>query len=413
MKHTYYDIAVIGAGAAGCMAAIRASQLGKRVVLIERNDCIGKKIALTGNRRCNVTNTASLDEYIQKFSPGGEFYRTAFSLFFHDESIGFLKRKGLNCCVQAQGRVFPSDDTAESVITVFRQYLKEHAVSILYNTRVVRAARAESLFALYADTGLCAQCEKLIVSTGGASYAATGSSGDGFDLAAAFGHRVLPLKPGLVPLRVREPWVKELQGVSLDPVRLSFFAGKKKYISGAGPVLFTHYGVSGPMILDMSRHIIEALDSCPEIVLSIDMLPDREKASLDADFLAKHAEGKVSIDSFLHQFIPKRAAALVLDQLQIDPAKPVHQITRAERQKCVEKLKSFKLTVTGSLPLSDAMVTAGGVAKKELDPRTMESRLVPGLYFAGEIIEGAGPSGGYNLQQAFSTGYLAGSMAAR
>jgi len=413
MKQTSYDIAVIGGGAAGSMAAIRAGQLGKRVVLVERNDCVGKKISLTGNRRCNFTNTASLEEYIVKFNPAGEFYRTAFSRFFHEECVEFFRSKGLDCAVQESGRVFPADNSAQSLITVLRQYLKENNVTMAYNTRVSRVTAAESLFTLYSDAESFMQCPSLVISTGGASYPSTGSSGDGFDLAAGFGHRIVPLKPGLVPLRVKEPWVKELQGLSLERARLTFLAGKKKYAGEPGPLLLTHYGVSGPMVLDMSRRIVEALDSCPQIVLLIDMVPEKNREALNDDFLATHADGRFSIDAFLNRFIPKRMSAFVLAQMQIEPAKPMHQITKTERLRCIEMLKSFKLTVLAPLSLEEAMVTAGGVAKKEIDPRTLESRLVPGLYLAGEIIEGCGPSGGYNLQQAFSTGFLAGESAAK
>ncbi len=409
-----YDIAVIGGGAAGSMAAIRAGQLGKDVILIERNDCLGKKIMITGKGRCNITNTASPDVFIKKFNPGGEFLRSAFFSFFNEDLIEFFRSKGLELKAERQGRVFPVTDEARSVIAVLEEYLKENKVDILYGTRIVDIEPKDGYFTLVSEKDARVKTRKVIIATGGASYKDTGSTGDGFRAAERLGHVIAPLKPALVPLKTREHWVKELQGLGLENVRIVFRYGDKKVSSDIGEVMFTHFGISGPLVLDMSGDVVSALDKHKEIQMAIDLKPGLNKEQLETKFVHTFAsKGDIQIKNLMQDVLPKRLIKVFLSLLNIIPQKRANQITKEERRAIVCTLKTFPLTIVGSLPIEEAMVTGGGVSRKEINPRTMESRKVAGLYFAGEVIEGAAPSGGYNLQQAFSTGYLAGEKAAK
>lgn len=408
-----YHIAVIGAGPAGSMAAIMAAGLGKKVALIERNDSLGKKIMITGKGRCNITNTASLDVFIKKFNPGGEFFRSAFFAFSGDDLMEFFRSKGLELKAERQGRVFPADDKAASVIRVLEKCLRENNVETIYGKRIAGIKHKDGRFILSSDDDIGIEADKVIITTGGSSYKATGSTGDGFDIARQLGHKVAPLKPALVPLKTKEPWVKDLQGLALENIRVIIHYGNKKIRSDIGELMFTHFGVSGPLVLDMSGDMVSALEKHEEIKMEIDLKPGLRKEQIESKLLNKLAfKGNIQIKNLMQDMLPKKLIAVFLGLLNIKPEKRTNQIAKHERSAIIDTLKAFPLTITGSLPIEEAMVTGGGISKMELNPRTMESRLVPGLYFAGEVIEGAAPSGGYNLQQAFSTGYLAGKNAA-
>ncbi len=407
-----YDIAVIGAGAAGSMAAIRAGQSGKRVVLLEKNEMIGKKILMTGRGRCNLTNSGKLDTFIEKFGRPGQFLRNAFYAFSNEDLMDFFKLKGLELKSERQGRVFPLTGTARSVTQVLEKCLGENKVDVRYKSRIRELIKDGGKFMLHTDGGTVT-AGKVILATGGASYKDTGSTGDGFQIAQRLGHSILPLKPGLVPLKTKETWVKEVQGLTLKNIRLYFVAGKKKIASEVGEMLFTHFGVSGPLILDLSADIVRLLSEEGRMSLFIDLKPGIDKSEMDDKLLREIKEhGGREIKTMLAGTVPLKLAPLILKLVEIDLHKKVHQMNKDDRRRLTRILKELPLTITGSLALEEAMVTCGGVSIKEIDPRTMESRIVPGLYFAGEVIEGGAPSGGYNLQQAFSTGYLAGESAA-
>lgn len=409
-----YDVAVVGGGAAGTMAAIRAAENGKKVILIERNDAIGKKMLITGKGRCNITNMAPIDEFIAKFGKNGSFLRSAFSRFFNEDLIEFFKQKGLELKTERQNRVFPLDDNAKSVVAVLKKCLSETGVEVLYDTRIMRAHFKDGFFRLTPEAGHEIQARKVILSTGGASYKATGSSGDGFKIAKELGHNISALRPGLVPLKTKEPWVKELQGLTLKNIRILFRGGKKKIESGIGEMLFTHFGVSGPLILDLSSELVPLIDEAAEVMMYIDLKPGIEDNELEERILSDiKLYGGKDIKNFLKTYMPIALSPVFMRLAELPSGKRVSQMTTAERRSMKDLLKAFPLTLTGALALEEAMVTTGGVSIKEIDPRTMQSRLVPGLYFAGEIIEGAASSGGYNLQQAFSTGYLAGEEASK
>ncbi|MFA5147292.1 MAG: NAD(P)/FAD-dependent oxidoreductase [Candidatus Omnitrophota bacterium] len=409
-----YDVAVIGGGAAGTMAAIRASQLKKSVLLVERNDAIGRKILLTGKGRCNVTNAAPIDTFIEKFGRHGRFLRTAFTAFSNDDLIDLFRSTGLEMKIERQGRVFPVTDRSRSVIEALKKRLEENGVEVLCNARAGNISAGDGLFRIDLGEAGKATAKKVILATGGASYKETGSTGDGFSIAGRFGHRIEPLKPALVPLVTKERWVKELQGLSLENIRLTFRFGNNKIVSDIGEFIFTHFGVSGPLVLDLSGDIVTVLDGHKEIMLFIDLKPGLTAEQLEKRLLNEFkAGGSARLKSIMKGLMPQRLITVFLDLSGADPDRKGSRVTQDERRAMIRTFKAFPLTVTGSLPIEEAMVTGGGISTKEIDPRTMGSRIVPGLYFAGEIIEGAASSGGYNLQQAFSTGYLAGESAAR
>lgn len=408
-----YDIAVIGAGPAGTMAAIRAGQLKKRVVLVERNDIIGKKILLTGKGRCNVTNTAPLDDFLSKFGKDGAFFRTAFSRLSNEDLIDFFKARGLELKAERQGRVFPITDNAISITQTLKECLSENHVDIRYNARIKNIRQKEGIFHIDLTEGNTIEAKKVILAMGGASYKATGSTGDGFVIAKELGHTITALRPGLVPLRTEEAWTKEVQGLTLKNIRLTFTYGKKRIVSEIGELLFTHFGVSGPLILDLSAYITGLLEEYPKIGLFIDLKPGLEPKQIENKILAEiKLLGKKEIKNFLKIFLPVNLIPIFARLANLDPDKKANQITQEGRRLMINTFKAMPLTIVGSLPIEEAMVTCGGVSKNEINPRTMESKIVPGVYFAGEIIDGSASSGGYNLQQAFSTGYLAGEAAA-
>ncbi|MGB9937172.1 MAG: NAD(P)/FAD-dependent oxidoreductase [Methanobacterium sp.] len=409
-----HDIAVVGAGPAGMIAAIRAAQLGKKVILIERNDTLGKKLKITGSSRCNVTNVAPLNEFIQKFGKKGSFLRSAFSAFSNRRLMSFFNSKGLKLNVEENGRVFPISNKSTSIIKVLKEYLSENKVKVNYNTRLKKIKVKDDYFTLDFGNDNHIAAKKVIMATGGISYKSTGSTGDGFTIAEKLGHKVTPLKPGLVPLIVKENYIKEIQGISLENIVLTFKYGKRKLVSDKGNLIFTHFGISGPLILDLSNEIVKIVEKHDEIKLFIDLKPQCSEEEL-RELLIKEFEerSRTEFKNLMKLFIPNRMIPVVAELSGIDPKKKVNQINKSERNSILNILKAFPLTISGFKPIDAAMVTCGGVSKKDINPQTMESKIVSGIYFAGEIIDLCAPSGGYNLQEAFSTGYLAGESAAQ
>ncbi|MBU1871367.1 MAG: NAD(P)/FAD-dependent oxidoreductase [Candidatus Omnitrophica bacterium] len=408
-----YDIAVLGAGPAGSLAAIRAGAFNKKVILIERNNSIGRKMLLTGKGRCNLTNTASLEAFVEKFGKQGNFLRSAFFAFSNCDLMQFLESNGLRLKIERQGRVFPVTDSSCSVIDVLRKCLDDNKVELLFNKRLLSVKRESDFFRLELDDKASILSKKLILATGGVSYKKTGSSGDGLLIARKLGHSVIALSPALVPLKAGEEWIKELQGVSLKNVSIAFGYGKKKIKSPVGEVMFTHFGISGPLVLDLSQTIVGILKEHKELSLFIDLKPGLTDKQLENRLLRDFsAKGNTKLKKIMIGYLPRRLSAVLIELSGISPEITASQVTREERQSIKNLLKAFALTIIRALPIEEAMVTAGGIFAKEINPRTMESKIIRGLYFAGEIIEGAAASGGYNLQQAFSTGYLAGEKAA-
>jgi predicted Rossmann fold flavoprotein len=408
-----YDVTVIGAGAAGTMAAIRARELGKKVALIERNDYLGREVLITGKGRCNVTNSAPIDRFIEEFGESGQFLRTAFHKFSNEDLMDFFKESGLELKIERQGRVFPVTDNAMSIVEVMKKRLSDNGVEQLYNTRVTGIRIESGDFVLDVEDAGSIRSKKVVLATGGASYKTTGSTGEGFKMAEKLGHTITQLEPGLVPLKTKEIWVGEVQGLTLKNIRLTFSFGKKKIVSELGQILFTHFGVSGPLILDLSAKVVKGLAEYKNIKLCIDLKPALGHSELEDRILRDiKTQGNKELKNFLKSFLPASIIGIFLKISSVDPEKKANQLTGPERKRMVCVFKALPLTITGALHLEEAMVTSGGVSTRQINPRTMESRIVRGLYFEGEIIEGAASSGGYNLQQAFSTGYLSGESAA-
>lgn len=406
-----FDIAVVGAGPAGCMAAIQGSKNEKSVVLLEKNDAIGCKLLLTAQGRCNFTNTANLDVFLEKFGKKGSFYRDAFSNFSNKDLMKFFQNKGLDYKVEEEGRVFPITEKSKSIVEILRNTLIKQNVDIIYNFHLENLEKNSDLFYLYSTKKQIVRAYKVILATGGSSYKFTGSSGEGFSFAESLGHHIIHQKPGGVPLLVKEKWVHNLKGVSLD-VGVIVDQGKKKRNISYGSLLFTHFGISGPVILDLSHDILELMDEHEDLVLYLDLKPKIEIEDLNEQLIRDFQDhSKKSLKNYLKHHLPQSMVVPLLKIIYLDPQKKLNQITKKERLNLLEILKKLPVTISGYTSLDQAMVTCSGISKKEIDPRTMESKLVENLYFAGEIIAGCGLRGGYNLQQAFSTGFVAGKCA--
>ncbi len=402
------DLAVVGAGPSGMMAAIKAASDGKKVILIEKNSSAGRKLLITGNGRCNLTNTVPMNEFLKKFNKKGNFLRTAFSRFTNNDLMEFFQTRGLKLKVEANGRVFPETDESKSVLEVLLKELKRRHVTIRYNSRLSSIENTNDGFKLIINNDDIVRARNVIIATGGVSYRKTGSDGDGHRIAEEIGHRVTSLEPGIVPVKTQESWTHELSGIQLESVVGTVKHSKGK-ITMEGDLLFTHHGLSGPMILDNSSKLVEILKLDKRIFLNIDLFPSMNREQLSEEFLKAVSEhGKVDLANYMKLKLTNRMIPIFLKMARAEPKMKMNQLGKKERNNILNLLKTFPITVTGYPTIERAMVTCGGVSSKDFDPNTMESKIVKGLYFAGEIVDGCGPSGGYNLQQAFSTGYLAG-----
>lgn len=402
-------IIVVGAGAAGLMAAARAAGRGLDVLLAEKNDRAGKKLLISGKGRCNITNNTDIDGLIDNIPGNGNFLYSAFYNFSNADLIAFLNSRGLETKVERGGRVFPISDDARDVVDTLYRYASDSGVKFALKAPVRDiSVRDGKVTGVVLSDGRTVECDSVVIATGGSSYPGTGSTGDGYAMAARLGHSVTPLKPSLVPLLTAEKWVPELQGLSLRNVELTVVnRNGKKVFTDFGEMLFTHFGVSGPVILSASRHILEY--GYRDVRLVIDLKPALSEEVLDAriqrdfeKFSRKHFANS------LDELLPQKLIPVIAELSGIPGDKPVNQITREERRKLLKLLKGLEVTVTGSRPLAEAIVTAGGVCTDEINPSTMESKLVKGLFFAGEVIDVDAYTGGFNLTIAFSTGCLAG-----
>lgn len=412
------DILVIGAGPAGMMAALTAAGQGVRVVLAERNERIGRKLGITGAGRCNITNQADVEELIANIPGNGRFLYSAFRNFGVNELMNYFEQElHIPLKVERGRRVFPESDEAGQVVNAFYKKLKMSKIELLISTRIIKILFDEEnkVEGVISEDGRRIDTKVVIVATGGVSYPGTGSTGDGYCLAKTAGHTVIDPVPSLVPLESVEEWPKRLQGLSLVNVSTTSFYKDQKLDSEFGEMLFTHFGVSGPMILSLSRKAaFKVLDEPGSVAIVIDLKPALSEAELDArvqrDF-AKYIR-KIYQNS-LDDLLPQKLIPVIIELSAIDPLKPVHQITKEERLGLVNLLKNLRLTIARPRPIAEAIVTAGGVSTKEINPKTMESKNASGLYFAGEVIDVDAYTGGYNLQIAFSTGFIAGREAGR
>lgn len=395
------------------MAAIRASELSQGVTLLEKNPVLGKKLLLSGKGRCNLTNACGLDAFIERFSGRGEFLRDAFRKFFNRDLMRFFEERGLKLKTERQQRVFPFTDRANSVLEVLKRELEKDRVEFMFNSALKDIlVRENKVQAAVLRDGKIIPAGKIILATGGVSYAFTGSTGEGINIARKLGHRISPLRPGLVPLEIKEH-PKLLQGLTLKNIRLRFGDGRRQIVSDIGELLFTGFGVSGPLVLSLSGEIADWLKENKKVYLEIDLKPALSLEQLDHRLLREFRRNpKKSIKNILKALLPQRLIGVFSEILKSRPDKKASQITQAERRALIALLKGFRLDVSATRPIEEAMVTRGGVSLKEINPRTMESRIIKGLYFAGEMLDIDADTGGFNLQAAFSTGYLAGESAA-
>jgi len=396
------------------MAAGQAAMIGVDTLLLEKKPRPGIKLRITGKGRCNLTNIAPLNDFIDHFGKNGRFLRQAFNRFFSAELVALLGEMGVDIITERGGRVFPADENAAAVAEALVRWVKQQGVTIKSNSPVDRLLIKDKHIHGAHVGGQDIMADAVIVATGGASYPATGSTGDGYRLAASVGHAVIPIRPALVPLETAGNAAPRLQGLSLRNVKANVYIDGKKRHDAMGEMLFTHYGVSGPIILTLSGHIVDALDAKKKVAISIDLKPALDDAKLDARLLRDlRDQGKKQFHTLLKGLLPSKLIPVCCDLTGIPPDKIGHQISAEERRRLRLWLKNFRLDVTGHRSFAEAIVTAGGVDTREIDPRTMQSRLLSGLYFAGEVIDVNGDTGGYNLQAAFSTGWLAGKSAAR
>ena len=431
-------VLVIGAGAGGMMAAGRAAERGAKVILLEKTDQPGQKILISGKTRCNLTNHKPWEDFIGMYGDNGRFLYGAFRAFFRDDLLAFLSRYGVETKIERGGRIFPLSDRAGDVVKALRQYLTDHHVELKTHQKVedilVRNGRVQGV----QTEGGMIPGRTVILATGGATYPETGSAGDGYKMAGRLGHTITPLRPSLVPLIVVEvERARSMQGVSLRNVGLTAFQCPSEEIddtmilseeigrgirgkqprppvieSRRGEMMITHFGLGGPITLLMSLAIVDALVKGP-VSIAIDLKPAlgkdqlRERIQRDLDRF-----GKRKYQRILEGLLPRKMIAPFVEMTGVPAEKPAHQINAAEREKMVHLLKSMRFNIKGPLPMSSAIVTAGGISLDEIDPRTMASQLVKGLYFCGEVMDIDADTGGYNLQAAFSTGFLAGERAA-
>lgn len=402
------NVAVVGGGAAGMIAAIAAAENGHKVTLYEHNEKLGKKLFITGKGRCNVTNASDIDEIFNNIVTNSKFLYSSIYTFSNDMVMDFFEKDGLKLKVERGNRVFPASDHSSDVIKVLEKRLKKSGVTVKLNTNVERLLWDDSGIKGIVAENKDIMADAVIMATGGLSYKSTGSDGSGFKMVTGAGHSTSEFSPALVPITIEEDYPKEMQGVSLKNIEVEILNGKKKIYSAFGEMLFTHFGVTGPVILSASSKIIKHLKN-GNLTLKIDLKPALTEEQLDTRILRDFKENinrdfKNSLDGLL----PKKMIEPIIRYSGIPFDKKVNAITREERRNLVKAFKEFTMTINGIRGYDEAIITHGGVTVKEINPATMESKLIKGLYFAGEMIDVDALTGGYNLQIAWSTGYLAG-----
>lgn len=407
-------IIVIGGGAAGLMAAIHAAKQGAQVTILEKMNRVGKKMLITGKGRCNITNNADIPTIIKNMTGNGKFLYSAIHQYSNDDVVAFFHELGVPTKIERGGRIFPESDKAADVVGAMLRALHRLNVSILTEEAVAQVnIENQKIVSVKTQTGKIYFADAVILATGGASYPGTGSTGDGYSLAEKVGHSIVEIRPSLVPLEVEEEWIKELQGLSLRNVRVTVFSGESKIGEDFGEMIFTHFGVSGPIILSLSKVVDQHLMKNKTVNLSINLKPALTIEMLDKRIQRDFEKfSRKQIKNSLGELLPAKLIDIVIDLSYIDPDKPIHQITKEERTRLIEVIMGLTVTITKTRPIAEAIVTTGGVNVREINPKTMKSKLVENLYFAGEVIDIDGYTGGFNLQAAFSTGYIAGQCAA-
>ena len=403
-------VVVIGGGAAGLMAAVIAGREGAKVTLLEKMNYVGKKMGITGKGRCNITNACDMSEFIKNTPGNGKFLYGAYERFTNEDLLQLLHDAGLETKVERGGRVFPASDSALEVRNTFMKLMKHYGVDVHLEEPVKKILVNDGVVTGVVTDRETYHADAVVISTGGKSYPATGSTGDGYILAAQVGHKIADIRPSLVPIVTEESWVKDLMGLSLRNVELSVVAKNKVQAKMFGEMMFTHFGITGPIVLSLSHTVGKLMrkKNIGTIGLDINLKPALSPETLDKR-LQKDFDlySKKQLINGMKDLLPSRLIPLIIELAGIDPQKPINQISKEERQQIGYMLQHMPLTVKGLRPVEEAIVTAGGISLKEFNPKTMESKLVKGLYGAGEVLDIDAFTGGYNLQAAFSTGYVA------
>lgn len=403
-------VVVIGGGAAGLMAAVIAGREGAKVTLLEKMNFVGKKMGITGKGRCNITNASNMSEFIKNTPGNGKFLYGAYERFTNEDLLQLLHDAGLETKVERGGRVFPASDSALDVRNTFMKLMKHYGVDVHLEEPVKKILVADGVVTGVVTDKETYHANAVVITTGGKSYPATGSTGDGYILAAEVGHKITDIRPSLVPIVTEESWVKDLMGLSLRNVELSVVAKNKVQAKMFGEMMFTHFGITGPIVLSLSHTVGKLMrkKNIGVIGLDINLKPALSPETLDKR-LQKDFDlySKKQLLNGMKDLLPSRLIPLIIELAGIDPQKPINQISKEERQQIGYMLQHMPLTVKGLRPVEEAIVTAGGISLKEFNPKTMESKLVEGLYGAGEVLDIDAFTGGYNLQAAFSTGYVA------
>lgn len=405
-----YDCVVIGGGPAGMMAAIRAGELGKKVLLLEKNKTLGKKLLLTGDGRCNISHLEkSNKDFSIKFGKKGDFLLSAFSVFGSREAFEFFEKNGLLLNVEKDGRIFPKSNKSNDVLNKLVELLRKNKVDILYDSEVKDiVVKNDKIGKIILNDGAEFSATNYILTTGGKSYAFTGSNGSGFVFAERLGHTIVAITPALSPIKLKDVWVKDLAGISFQNVDISFFQNGKKFLERSGDILFTHFGITGPVILNASNDLGDYIKK-GSISIFLDLFSNMSSENLKEELLKIIESNKNKlIKNILSSLFPEKICLVILKLCNIDISKKGADISRSEILKIVKLIKNVELHFDGLMGLDMAMATGGGVDLREIDSKTMKSKIIDNLFFAGEVIDLVGISGGYNLQMCWSTGYVAG-----
>jgi predicted Rossmann fold flavoprotein len=407
-----YDVIVVGAGAAGIVAAGRASHLGARVLLVEKMRQPGRKLLITGKGRCNITHDAPASVYYKNIFPNGRFLKHAFGAFFTGDILKIMHERGVETTTERGNRVFPVSNRSADVLRALTGWMGNRNIDILYSTRVtgliMDAGRVSGIRTTDGSKNRDFLSKGVIICTGGKSYPATGSTGDGYELARQAGHTISEARPALVPLVTGGDLAGKLQGLGLKNVKAVVWTDGRKAAEEFGELMFAHYGLTGPIILTLSRLVVESLVSGKRVEIGIDLKPALDEKKLDARLLRDlDTHGKKQVENIFRMWLPSRLISVFLEILAIDGKKLCHQLTAGDRRKILLLMKDLRFKVTGHPGFREAIITAGGIPTSEINARSMESKIAKNLYFAGEVIDLDANTGGFNLQIAFSTGFLA------
>ncbi len=413
-----YDVIVIGAGPSGLLAAGRAAECGAKVLLIEKMKQAGRKLLITGNSRCNVTNTGSQADYFKNIFPNGRYLKHAFEVFFSADIVALLKKQGVKTVEEEYGRVFPESNDSADVLFALIKWTEKNNVSFLYQSQVIeilfKDTKLAGVIVKLADGDKNIYSEKVVLCTGGRSYPATGSMGDGYALAKKLGHKIIDVRPALVPLHTKGTLAEKLMGLSLQDVKAVVWVNGRKSTESKGEMLFAHYGLTGPLIQTISKFVVDSLNDKCKVDVCIDVKPDIDEQKLDEQLRKDlEANGKKQIENIFKMWMPAKLIPVFLELIGIDGKKEGHQMLAKERRNTALTMKKLSFEISGHRGYDEAIITAGGISTSEVDSKTMQSKIVKNLFFAGEVLDLDANTGGYNLQIAFSTGWLAGQSCVR